>query len=161
MRKLNLDDLKKGQPGISPRFAETMLEAAIFCLTENGHQSGVILKIEGDITEEIQLFWSIKIDAQIKRSWQDLTESAEYGATALGALLISLFENLETYERIPPNGDADYFLCDISTKKITALLEVSGIWKKSTTNTTDIRVNIKKSGLMIQHIPVFTPFLSS
>jgi len=93
MRKLNLDDLKKGQAGISPKFAETMLEAAVFCLTENGHQSGVVLKIEGDITEKIQLFWSIKIDNQIRRSWQDLTEAAEYGATALGALLIKYFSN--------------------------------------------------------------------
>ena len=147
MRKLNLDNFKKGQSGISPKFAETMLEAAIFCLTENGHKSGVILKIDGYIKEEIQLFWSIEINNQIKRSWQDLKEAAEYGATALGALLISYFEHLEAYERIPPNGDADYFLQDISTKQITALLEVSGIWKKSPTNTADIRVNIKKKRL--------------
>ena len=43
--------------------------------------------------------------------------------------------------------ETHYFLQDISTKQITALLEVSGIWKKSPTNTADIRVNIKKKRL--------------
>lgn len=68
MRKLNLDDLKNGQPGISPDVANFLTEAAIVCLIKNGHKSGVELKVEGFFEEKIQLIWSKEPDEQIFRS---------------------------------------------------------------------------------------------
>jgi len=99
MRKLNLDDLKAGQPGLSVRMAETMVEAAIICLVLNGHQSGVVLKVEGDQEELFQLLWSDKIDQQKINTWKDRKEAVEYGASAIGILLLFTFENLVIRER--------------------------------------------------------------
>jgi len=144
MRKLNLDQLKAGQLGITPEVGSFMVQAAIVCLIKNGHNSGVVLKVEGDFTEDIQLIWSAEINEQVLRTWKDANETVEYGATALSALLLSVLADLEIYERIPPDGDADYYLQSTSSKKITALLEVSGILKESQHNTPKIRVRVKR-----------------
>lgn len=159
MRKLNLDDLKIGQPGLSPDIAKFLVEAAVVCLVEQGHQSGVTLKTEGDIQENIQIMWSNKINDQIKRGWKDTNEAAEYGATAIAALLIFMFEQLVIFERLPQTGDADYYLQEVATGDITAMLEVSGIWKETKGNTPSTRVNIKRNKLMktasAQNLPTF------
>ena len=145
MRKLNLDDLKKGQPGISPDFARVMVEATALCFVKNGHQSGTVITITGEYEEKLQVFWSNIIDEQIERTWGDLREAVEFGATAMGVLLAMMYEGLETYQRIPQEGEADYILRNIKTREVTTMLEVSGIFAKSETNTTGIRVNIKRN----------------
>lgn len=48
MRRLNLDQLKEGQPGISKSAGNFLSEAGAFCLMKNGHQKGVELKVNGD-----------------------------------------------------------------------------------------------------------------
>lgn len=143
MRKLNLDDLKLGQPGLSVRMAETMVEAAAICLVLNGHQSGVILKIEGTVEEEVQVIWSDKIDQQKINTWKDKKEAAEYGASAIGILLIFAFENLVIRERLPQDENADFSLRTIKSDQFKAQLEVSGIWKQTLSNKPKNRVKIK------------------
>ena len=95
----------------------------------------------------------------ILRTWQDFNETVEYGATALGALLLHLLEGLEIYERIPPDGEADYYLQSIATKKVAALLEVSGIRKESKLNTPKIRVRVKRKRIekanKITNLPIY------
>ena len=159
MKQINLDQLREGQPGISPDIAGFLVEAAVFCLVENGHQSGVVLEVEGHFTEKVKLLWAKEIDEQIRRGWLDIKEATEYGATALAALLLFNFENLVVYERIPQSGDADFYLQSVSNQKIEAMMEVSGIWQQSETNTPQIRINIKKKRLekskSKQNLPVF------
>lgn len=143
MRKLNLDDLKAGQPGLSLRMAEVMVEAAIICLILNGHQSGVILKVEGDKEETFQLLWTDEIDQQIINTWKDQKEAVEYGASAIGILLLFAYEKLIIRERLPQDGNADYSLRTTNTDQFKGQLEVSGIWQQSITNHPKGRVKIK------------------
>jgi len=159
MRKINLDQLKLGQAGITPEVGSFMVQAAIVCLVENGHQSGVTLKVEGYFEEKIQLIWSDKINKQVLRTWRDSNETVEYGATALSTLLLCLLADLEIYERIPPEGEADYYLQSLESKNVIALLEVSGIWKESKYNTPKIRMRVKKKRIeeanKITNLPIY------
>lgn len=88
MEKINLDQLKQGQKGITPIVAAFLVEAAIICLMRNGHQSGVTLKLEGDYEAHFELIWSDEMTAQMEKSWNDQREVTEYGATAIAALLL-------------------------------------------------------------------------
>lgn len=89
MKKINLDELKSGQAGITPIIAEFLVEAAVFCLLENKHQSGVKLKGVGNYEKEFELHWTGSMTQQMKKAWKDRREATEYGATAIAALLSS------------------------------------------------------------------------
>jgi len=159
MRKLNLDDLKAGQPGLSVRMAETMVEAAIICLVLNGHQSGVILKVEGDEEEKFQLLWTDKIDQQKINTWKDQREAVEYGASAIGILLLFIYEKLVIRERLPQEENADFSLRTTETDQFQGQLEVSGIWQQSSSNQPKNRVRIKierlERSMLNGNFPVF------
>lgn len=143
MRKLNLDQLKLGQAGITPIIAAFLVEATVFCLMENGHQSGVVLKVVGDFEESFKLIWSDKVTAQMRKSWNDQKEVTEYGATALAALLIHKLLNYEILVRAEQGEFVDYQIGKTNELQVQAHLEVSGIWKETSKNTVNIRVNRK------------------
>lgn len=52
---LNLDALKIGMPGITSRKGAAFGEAAITCLEEAGHVSGVDMNIDGDSVHSIKV----------------------------------------------------------------------------------------------------------
>ena len=159
MRKLNLDDLKSGQPGISERMAGFLIEAAVVCLALNGHQSGVTITVTGDYKEEFEINWFEKLTEQKINSWKDLKEATEYGATAIALLLIYALENLVVKERLPQEGTSDYSLRTKDDSELCGQLEVSGIWKETKGNTPKDRVRIKINKLQeiskIDNFPVF------
>ena len=45
---LDLSELQRGLPAITPAFGTALAEACAICLTERGHQPDVALQIEGD-----------------------------------------------------------------------------------------------------------------
>lgn len=47
MRKINVDKLKHGISGLTKAVCAYMHEAVLVALIKSGHQSGVILKLEG------------------------------------------------------------------------------------------------------------------
>lgn len=159
MRKLNLDNLKLGQPGLSKIMASFLVEATIVCLSLNGHQSGVVLKVTGDVEEDFQLFWSDKITLQKISTWKDKNEATEYGASAIAILLIFVLEGLVIKERLPQNDTADYSLRTVQSAQQKGQLEVSGIWKEAKGNTNKTRVRIKLNRLSknpsIPHLPIY------
>lgn len=92
MRKLQLDFLKEEKIGVSKNVGEYWAEAAIICLINNGHQSGVKILVDFEDKEyPFQLEWTDEITEKVIRSWGDFVEAAEYGATAIAALLISTY----------------------------------------------------------------------
>jgi len=159
MRKLNLDDLKLGQPSISKIMATFLVEATVICLVLNGHQSGVTLTVTGDITEKFQLLWSDKVSLQKIRTWKDKNEATEYGASAIAILLIFVLDRLVIKERLPQNDIADYSLRTLQSEEPKGKLEVSGIWKETKTNTAKTRVRVKLNRLnkssSAQKLPVY------
>ena len=44
---LDLSGLQQGLPAITPAFGAALAEAGAICLSEQGHQPGVILEIDG------------------------------------------------------------------------------------------------------------------
>ena len=71
MRKLKLDILQKGLPGITPIMGAYYMEAAIVSLIKNGHKSGVILEVNGDYKLSCEISWEVPVDNNIINSWKE------------------------------------------------------------------------------------------
>lgn len=151
MRKIHLDSLKIGLPGISPAAGTFLAEAAAYSLHVQGHRSGIILEVEGDFNDQFIIEWTDKIDNQVLNTWKDHNEAVEYAATAIAILLLLKFTNFVIAERSFQHGIGDYILTTKeqnayigNEKQISGFLEVSGIWQESKGNTLNIRLRKKK-----------------
>lgn len=143
MRKINLDILKEGQIGLSSNVAAFYLEALVYCLMTNGHFSGVLLKVTGEFEETFELIWSDNLTEQIKQSWNDQSEAAEYGATGIAILLTRILLNFEILQRNVQSERTDYKIGFANNLAINSNLEVSGIFSETKTNSLIARVNKK------------------
>lgn len=144
MRKLWLESIKIGHPGISETGAPFLIEAAKICLELNGHLPGVALKITGEYEEEIQLFWKSGITQQQIKAWGDKVEAVEYAATCISVLLISALTEFAVEERLGQTDLGDYLLETHAGNLKTAILEVSGIFKENRGNTIEARISKKE-----------------
>lgn len=93
MRLLDLDNLKKGYPGISKNVGAFLSESGAFCFVRANHNNGVQLPINGFCDETFSVIWSDEITPQIFRTWNDTKDATEFGATAVAVCLVEqLFE---------------------------------------------------------------------
>lgn len=145
------------QAGITSRIAGYLTEAAIFCLAENGHKPGVELELKGDYTTSILLYWSNPNLLQLQRSWQDKNEAAEYAATCIAVGLIKELTPFEIIARAQQKGGVDYLLGIKGSLKISAFLEVSGIFTGRPGNSMHLRFNKKEQKINAEMglIPVY------
>lgn len=163
MRVINLDDLKRGMLGVSEAVGKFLVEAAVVSLEENGHQSGVLLKVDGLFSETVQLTWQHSINQQIIQSWKDQNETTEYGATAIAMLLILLFKKMVIVGRAKQTDRIDYLLRHqqnlgtANDHNPEAYLEVSGLWKETKGNTVNIRMRVKEKAVKERNLslPVY------
>ncbi len=165
MRILDLDKLKEGLPGISPAFGSLFAEAAAVCLTTMGHVSGVRLKVIGDFEAEFAIVWTFEIGQPKKMGWGDSREAAEFGATALALLLISVLTNYHEFERKEQGDGYDFNMWkNVSENEVMknieerARLEISGIFKEAPGNSVQARIAIKKRQTTKSHgqnLPLF------
>ena len=160
MRKLNLDILKNGLHGVTQAFGTFLVEAAMYCLEENGHQGKAYLKITGDFEDYVLLEWSDTLTEEVKSSWVDKNEATEYGATAIAMLIILSFTQFDIFRRT--RGGTDYVLAKsesstLNKKPDICYLEISGIWKENKTNSLNMRLNLKKKqvGKTVINAPAF------
>ncbi|ESA33435.1 hypothetical protein N836_21295 [Leptolyngbya sp. Heron Island J] len=132
---LNLADLQKGLPAITPAFGAALAEACAVCLTEQAHKQGIELQVEGDLADTFQLFWPTVTD-QMKRCWNDeeyATEQAAYGVTLM---VIQRLTDFTVVERARRGTGFDYWLGTSAESTETPFrksvrLEVSGIRRGS------------------------------
>jgi len=147
MRIVDLDQLKKGTPGITEAVGAYLSQATSYFLEANGHKSGVILEVVGLFEENFQIIWSDKVDDKVKRSWKDRIEATEYAAVGIATLLTELLLNLSIVERSYIGTYVDYILgamnADNSYFKHKAKLEISGIGKETSKNTINQRIKVK------------------
>ena len=128
---LNLADLQKGLPAITPAFGAALAEACAVCLTEQAHKPGIELQVEGDWTGSFQLFWPNVTD-QMKRCWNDEEYTTEQAAYGIALMVIQRLTNFTVVERARRGTGFDYWL-GISAKSTempfqkSVRLEVSGI----------------------------------
>jgi hypothetical protein len=151
MRKLDLNDLKKGMPGVSEAVGNFLAEAATVCLSLNGHHSGVKLEVEGTYQELFEVIWQEVPDESIINSWKDLKEAAEYGATAIALLLMLALTDYDAFVRVPQQMNADYVLIktvETQGDEPAAYLEISGIFQENSGNTIRMRFSAKERQLI-------------
>jgi hypothetical protein len=129
---LDLSDLCKGLPAITPAYGAVLMEAAAICLTEQGHLPGVCLEITGEVTEDCELLWP-EVTDQMRLCWNDLEYTTEQGAYAVALLLMGRLTGFSVIRRSRKGTGYDYLLGYVEESRGVnylqgmARLEVSGI----------------------------------
>ncbi|MDX2075478.1 MAG: hypothetical protein SFZ02_03545 [bacterium] len=136
--KIVLDELLEWNIlGITKTSAKNFMDACIVCLANQHHHSNVNLKlVENGHLQQARLVWTQILDDQTRRTWRDLYEAVEYGATGLAILLVIKRTPYTILERSVRGTGFDYWLLDKesaqSSEWITqgnARLEISGVLK--------------------------------
>lgn len=130
---LNLESLAQGLPAITPAFGAAIAEACAICLTDEAHNPGVILEVEGEFSSSFRLNWQ-SVTEQTRRCWNDEEYTTEQAAYGIAFLLILQLTNLTIIERSRKGTGFDYWLGsqdsdDTLPFQRMARLEVSGIRK--------------------------------
>lgn len=156
MRKLNLDILRNGLPGISPTRGAFYREAVIVGLSKQGFDSGVILNISGEFEEDIIIEWTNDIDKSIIKSWKDEFQIANFGAVGIALLLMTELLYFKNFEEGTIGTGIDFWISkkefqkdQIAFYKREARLEISGILKEKTGNTINMRIGKKKKQITV------------
>ena len=126
---IDLNELGQGLPAITPAWGSAMAEAAGVCLESQGHTQGVLLGVTGHVNSSHVLAWP-PIGGHARRSWADLQEATEYGATAIAVLLVKREAGYAAVERSAKGTGIDYWLgheAEGPPFQNKARLEVSGI----------------------------------
>lgn len=150
MRSINIDKLKTGISGITLATSTFIHEAVLVALIQNGHQSGVSLKVEGSFKESIQLIWKITPNVTTVNAWKNNIDTANYAAVGLALLLVTELTEFHSFEIASIGTGIDYWMSkkinnsELIAFKKEARLEISGIFKESKSNTVNMRVNLKK-----------------
>ncbi|WP_341731529.1 hypothetical protein [Microcoleus sp. EPA2] len=106
---LNLQSLSQGLPAITPAFGAAIAEAGAICLTDEAHQPGVTLKVEGEFSTTFKLDWQ-PVTEQTRRCWNDEEYTTEQAAYGIAFLLILQLTNLTVIERSRKGTGFDYWL---------------------------------------------------
>lgn len=128
---LDLSELQRGLPAITPAFGAALAEAGAICFTEQGHQPGVELVVKGDFTGVFVLLWP-KVTDQMRLCWNDEEYTTEQAAYGVSLLLIQQLTDFTVVERSRRGTGFDYWLGKTSASaelpfQKSARLEVSGI----------------------------------
>jgi hypothetical protein len=133
--------------GLTSKFINNIADAAIVCLDNQRHNSGVVLKINGSLNGNIVLSWSDEVTNQIKDTWNDLEETTEYGATYIAIVVVYYFTSLKAIKRSVKGTGFDYWLGEkedeISLFQEKARLEISGILQENKNGQVRYRVKEK------------------
>lgn len=149
MRTLNLDILKEGIPGITPAIGAFMHEAILVAMAKHKHQSGVVLKVGGAFEEDLTLLWKLTPNKEIISAWKNEADIASYAAVGLSLLLMISLTNYKSFELAEYGTGIDYWMdgnLSIPSKVFQrkARLEISGIFNETTSNSIQMRINVKK-----------------
>ena len=128
---MDLNDLRKGMPGITPDFGGTLCEAASVCLEDRSHQSGVAMAVNGALSSHsLQLMWP-PTSQQVRNTYADLQFATEFGAYGIAALLVENLTTLTVFERSRKGPGFDFWLAPKGSSaplfQDKARMEVSGV----------------------------------
>ena len=131
MDKLALGSLKEGMPGMEPALGEGCAHAASVCLEHHRHRPDETqLTVDGSRHAIYDLTWAPATD-QVRRSWADLQEATESGATGIAALLVQDLSGYEILQRSWKGTGFDYWIGAPGKQDLMfqnkARLEVTGI----------------------------------
>jgi hypothetical protein len=150
IRELNLEDLKRGLPGVTRERCQDFLHALLICLRDQRHQTGVILTvIDADDTRlTFRLRWNDEVTEQMLLTWTDMQEATEEAAYALSFLLILNLTDYTIIGRSAKTTGIDWWLGEKSGEDLLpfdkkARLEVSGILRENSESRIRSRVTQK------------------
>ena len=106
-----------------------LAEAAGVCLESQGHEQLTLITIRGYVSSGLPLVWP-QVTDQALRTWNDLQEATEFGATGVAVLLARHELGYMAVERSPKGTGIDYWLgedSDTLSLERKARLEISGI----------------------------------
>jgi len=145
LEELDLNTLKNGTPGITPEFGSCLAQAASVCLEDQGHSTGVVMKIDGDFKTSFSVSWEPTTE-QTRRCWGDKEVTTENGAYGCAIILILRLTKHTVIQRSCKGTGFDFWLGDPdSTEPLfqgKSRLEVSGI-RKGDQNTIRSRIRGK------------------
>lgn len=131
-RELVLESLAQGVPALTEAFGLCLAQAGAVCLSEQGHQQGAALDVDGDFSATFYLYWPA-VTSQMQRCWNDTEVAREHGAYGIACLLIRELTPFTVIERSRKGTGFDFWLGyedDLLFQNV-ARLEVSGIGKAS------------------------------
>jgi hypothetical protein len=92
LQVLSLQSLKQGLPAVTSAFGMAIAEAGAICLTDEAHQPGVVINVEGEFSTTFKLEWQ-PVTEQIRRCWNDEEYTTEQAAYGIAFLLILQLTN--------------------------------------------------------------------
>lgn len=99
---IDLCALALGTPALSPAMAANLAEAAVVCLTQKGHLSGVNLSVE---RSQVAVQWATP-DLRAGASHADQQDATEEGAVAIAIQLIRGGTDLDVVRRSRKASDS-------------------------------------------------------
>jgi hypothetical protein len=127
VKRLDLMDLPRFCPLLTPSAGQYLADAAGVCLAEQRHGQDVIFQVTGEFRGSYLLQWP-DITEQMRATY-DREEATEYGACGL-AILVMCDQTGLTVQRAFKGGGFDYWLGTVDEDRPfqnLARLEVSGI----------------------------------
>lgn len=157
-QSLDLCQLQKGLPAITPSFGAALAEACAICLSDQGHQPGITLVVQGDFSNAFTLLYP-EVTDQMRRCWNDYEYATEQAAYGVALLLIQQLTELTVVERSRKGTGFDYWLGTASESdnplfKKTVRLEVSGIRQGSSQQ---IRTRVKLKAAQVKPTDALAP----
>ena len=149
-----------------------LLQKCIVALDSQGHESGMLLLVEkvdepisttADVKEYcFQVCWTQPVDDILRDAHQDLFESVEDSAKALGSLLITELTQYTTRRQALRGTGVDYYLVNPNASlpfqpETTATVEFTGILND--VSSVERRINKKKKRLQTISNPLYPVFI--
>ncbi|MEN8217480.1 MAG: hypothetical protein ABFS56_14150 [Pseudomonadota bacterium] len=131
IERIDVYSLKDMDSYLTRETCDFFSQAASVCLDNQHHSPGVIFKVEGDLSSEIQLFWK-PVTQQMKDSCYDMQYATEAGAYCLAILIIQKLTDYKVIRQSQKGTGFDFWLGDKADDypfKDKARLEISGILK--------------------------------
>lgn len=126
-----------------------VLDATSFCLAKNNHHAGVIVAISGYIIDSLQMTWEAMTD-EMKNTYNSPNKATEYGAEGIAFVIIDRFTDYQIGPVSFIGSGFDYYLRpkakDATLSSLSegyVKLEISGIDRKSSTNSVGKRIKEK------------------
>lgn len=116
---------------MEPAIGESCAHAAGVCLEYGNHKSGeTSMNVDGSKTKTYTLGWEAVSD-QMRRSWSDLQDATEWGASGVAALLVEDIYGYQILQRSWKGTGFDYWVGYSDNSGVMfqnkARLEVTGI----------------------------------
>ena len=143
--------------GMGDPWSRYMAQAAVACLVDQEHKSGVELDVHGIVDSKYELLWN-HFEKDLATAWGDHEEAVEYGAYGIACILISLLTGYTHFERSMKGTRFDFWARKSSEGlpfQDSLKLEVSGIARGDNSEVKQ-RLRIKTEqigGSTIKNIP--------